>query len=124
MSDNNIEDENRTETIGIRFSKTEKHNVEDFIEEYNRKNDTKLNKTEFIRTAIFTHMYYLDNSDYVFDVDYFEKSIDKINTNLTRVKNVFNDVEKRIKEVREDITSLRYHNLIQKINNDIKSRKK
>ena len=74
----NIDSENRTELIASRVSKTEKEVIEKFIEEYNEKNDTNLNKTEFIRTAIFTHMYHLENSDYILDVDFFDKSINVI----------------------------------------------
>lgn len=122
MNDNNIE--NKTETIASRVSKSEKEIIENFIKEYNRKNDTKLTITEFMRTAIFTHMYHLDHSDSIFDVDNYERSIDKINTNLIKVKKIFTDVESRIIELREDVTSLRYHKLIKRINEATKLGKK
>ena len=111
----NIDSENRTELIASRVSKTEKEVIEKFIEEYNEKNDTNLNKTEFIRTAIFTHMYHLENSDYILDVDFFDKSINVINSNIKKVKDVINDLEKKLLGVTKHIKTLHINDLIRKV---------
>jgi hypothetical protein len=103
MNDNHIE--HRTETIGVRFSKTEKQIIEDFIEGYYIKNKKKeVNKTDFIRTAIFTHIYHLKHSDSIFDTEYFKKSIVKIRSHLKGVKNVINDMEEELSNLTTEMT--------------------
>ena len=91
--------ENRTELIGIRFTKTERKIIETLS------NNRDLTLTEFVRTCMFSHINHLEEDIGILSVDFFMKqfgvitgSIEKISECITIMKKEFDIFDlKRIK---------------------------
>jgi hypothetical protein len=90
--------QNRTELIGIRFIKNEKDDINNFISEYNEVNNTDLNLTEFYRTAIFSHIHALQNSDFIIEENT-AQNIELQITFLNTLNNFFNKTQKDLKKM-------------------------